>query len=1441
MALLGRISAVLTANTQDFTRQIGTARREIQDFARQARGVQFNLNTRSLDGTLTQLQRFQRTLREIQQLQSRGVDAGLPNANRLRDQFRAFEDVGRPLTAVKNQIEGLSNAVQAELYPSLERAQAGFRNLYTQIEAGTTTYDRSAARIENLQRRITALGRATAAAGDFSNLAKGLNANNTGASFFQPRARESLQRSLELRNQAQNVPARFRGGVFADLSVEAERNADDIERAAARVAAAQLRIAEYGETPSNLARRGRAQQNLDSLTNRQTVINASFQRELTSAQIQQVVSPDAERQVDVLRARFETLANDLRQLGGTRFNGLIAGVGSVVEQLNRGAVSAREAQRAVESLAAASSSVNINRDLARQTESLLYSPDELQRRQIRSNFDSQASRLAPNDPARRGLENDRDIAMTRLRLNNEIIPRTQGLADSARGLENPALEQQANRLLQYNREISAELRRQDQYNQAGNYRAAEQSLQRINALLANQGRLEGQIAADVATANTARRQSELFMQASGGNSEQLSQGARDAASDISVGRQFRGQIANGGARIAIQAEIDRTTASVIRLQRQMADVAASGLGTDAMVRELDRLDNEIRQTTQGLSRFIATRSGGAYSEQQISTAMERARNTAGSITTRGAGAVQLAAQQALFAIDDLISSTGGLEYRLRAVGNNITQLGLLLGQSGVIPGLNATTGLMVGLGVVVGGQVVSALLRYITAAQEASEVSKALGKSVERQAALLNEISSGFASIGENIANVGFSDAAKSAKEFADALEKVVKQQAELRREQLLATDVGAVRRRGLNDRLDARLEGAQDPGVAIAVQRQRAELARLDRGRGGDLAALQPPSGAEVQASLRAAAERLREAQASLTGIRGTNEALASGNMAPGALFGLRVGQPVLAATSQRADQLAQGLPLGESKKDRDAQVAAIDEIIESLKGKATETLFGFRTTAATAASETIRELQQQQLRIIGDSGLVEYFKSASDASKSLAESQSFAAAAVRDGIPAAIALQANLDELAKRIADSQSRIAQANADFAQNKDAGARDRVIERERGIIANSERQRTVANQRARQIEFQRTVDPQVLTSSRLTRANANLSSAGLESGIIARQIRELEARAARAQLDAQSANPFVRMRAAREMDAVNKESAAVEAATKAALRFAEALDRASQEANSNVEAAMQREEESRRNFERPVAGDVPQQRAQAFADRERAQANLGEQKRAQRDVQDASDRARNNIERRAMDQQDPLSSTFRRLKEIDELLASGDPNVNRNEMIADRRRLNDQIDAQVNADPGVVAARDNSNRIEERQRAEARGRDLMMTPAERAGKELADSLNDVNAAFNDQLLPDRAAQARVNSRLVEEAMRQQAPAIFNMADEVQNAVLQGPSRAALQASDVTTTSGASELNRLLRGDDSAKNQNLVELQKQSSALNELVAVARANSNPPGVFD
>ena len=141
----------------------------------------------------------------------------------------------------------------------------------------------------------------------------------------------------------------------------------------------------------------------------------------------------------------------------------------------------------------------------------------------------------------------------------------------------------------------------------------------------------------------------------------------------------------------------------------------------------------------------------------------------------------------------------------------------------------------------------------------------------------------------------------------------------------------------------------------------------------------------------------------------------------------------------------------------------------------------------------------------------------------------------------------------------------------------------------------------------------------------------------------------------------------------------------------------------------------------------------------------------------------------------------------------------------------------------------------------------RGLDLAESPAQRAARETEQGILDIDAAFREQgrrivdqaggLFDIDAAEQRLLNenernrreslqRFASDQRRSSAPAIFALADSVANAVLQGPSRAALNVSDISTQEGARELNRLLRGEDSARDQNLIELQKQSQELTQV---------------
>jgi hypothetical protein len=165
----------------------------------------------------------------------------------------------------------------------------------------------------------------------------------------------------------------------------------------------------------------------------------------------------------------------------------------------------------------------------------------------------------------------------------------------------------------------------------------------------------------------------------------------------------------------------------------------------------------------------------------------------------------------------------------------------------------------------------------------------------------------------------------------------------------------------------------------------------------------------------------------------------------------------------------------------------------------------------------------------------------------------------------------------------------------------------------------------------------------------------------------------------------------------------------------------------------------------------------------------------------------------------------------------------------------RRENEDVIAAGTETEQWAIDAEQEG--VRDRDRA-LRGRDLGLTDRERFRKEFTEGAGaDINA---------RAAEMRGKgedpTKFLRQAMRNQmesvAPMLKGFQDERQNAILQGPSRAALNVSDVSTSQGASELTRLIRGDDSAKDVNLAELRKQSGYLEDIRNDLKANN--PGVL-
>jgi hypothetical protein len=350
--------------------------------------------------------------------------------------------------------------------------------------------------------------------------------------------------------------------------------------------------------------------------------------------------------------------------------------------------------------------------------------------------------------------------------------------------------------------------------------------------------------------------------------------------------------------------------------------------------------------------------------------------------------------------------------------------------------------------------------------------------------------------------------------------------------------------------------------------------------------------------------------------------------------------------------------------------------------------------------------------------------------------------------------------------------------------------------------------------------------------------------------------------------AQKAGDEERASAVREeIEAIRSGIAAYEAAANAVAAFAAVLDRVSNQLADTVAGeARGRADQARRedNRQRGLAEaglGFPGDADAAQRQRERAEADARAAEDRRDRVRRQNDLRRELFERDAIagqagdEAQQAIRDRDEAQRRLDQAERAGDV-AGANNARRDRDRAQGRLDRAFEASPSGRAAAARADELDRQEAARreqedsiARGRELGRSPAERAGRELAQGLRDLESAFDDNVegILGRAggrpqdAQADLDAaradfeadrrRLIEDSFRSAAPAIFGLADQVANAVLQGPSRAALQATDVSTVEGSRELNRLLRGDDSARDQNLVELQKQSQSLDELVRIAR----------
>lgn len=271
-------------------------------------------------------------------------------------------------------------------------------------------------------------------------------------------------------------------------------------------------------------------------------------------------------------------------------------------------------------------------------------------------------------------------------------------------------------------------------------------------------------------------------------------------------------------------QLTRLTAEVDLLETKLVDlsVTARGPAVASIERYRQAVTRAFRDgtiaTDQGRAAIAAARRemvGLTAAASGVSVrGLTRELQRVGDVSTRVGARGELAFQQIIFAIDDAISVTGGLEQRVRAAGNNITQIGAIMG---------GAAGTATALAAIIGTQVVAAYIKYQNGGAGAEEHAKALNDVLERQKTLAEDVASAFDRIAKRIGNGLFSPATDGAREFESELKKITEGFARTRDERALSRDPAFVTAKAKRVATEEALLAESDPAIrGILVRRQR-------------------------------------------------------------------------------------------------------------------------------------------------------------------------------------------------------------------------------------------------------------------------------------------------------------------------------------------------------------------------------------------------------------------------------------------------------------------------------------------------------------------------------------------------------------------------------------------------------------------------------------------
>ena len=1396
--VLGRISTVLAVNAKPLQSGLNLAKGELESFATTVKSRLSSAGTsaeRALKGMYTDFQRLQRAVKAAN---SQQLNLKVQNPRAILDVARATERIAKPVTDAQKQFSALSQTVRSELLPVLVSAQKQSENFFDAIARGVKVTDRDFA---NTEARINRLTQAISRANEASQAAR---SGRTGRelAFVSPRAQDEISRSSQLSQRAAEAP------VFVRESAGFRQRIEELDKLRQRIAQYQASV-DRRQTLGLDTRQ--AQSQLDALIGRSADARRAIERITTGSDDNLIARARAERD-------FYEESQRLQQQAATDAAApLIARARAERDFYEE---SQRLQQNAEQDFQAYIRRQQAARDIERELGGSIMPPTPTE--------NDDTARLIARERAARDEERMQPSALTGNR-----DPRTRLIAQL--GQETGDLR---NRIRGVGETLAGDLGPT-----VDNLTTRFQNLARAGVGIAAD-RVQ-QLRRDIASLNAALDS----RQATGQRFAESFGGAGRAGLSLGVDeRSLRGIGAQvefvQGRLSALGQEVRGPVIAALDTFRARAQQLFEGGAIDTTEgrRELQRLREELTRTLSA---------AGGGSVRRITEQLRRV----GDVGRGSFGNLGLAVQQAAFAFDDFFSVTGGLDQRIRAAGNNISQLGFILG---------GTWGLGVGIAISVGTQFTLMLIDWYNEGRKTEDRLKSLNSTLEKQKNTVEQLAEAYGKVAERIREAGQSESRRREDAIRKQVDEVRSRSREAREERILgaspevqdARAAVAARERELGasstaaGRVRAQLRLEQDR-VRLREAERRAIAGGGRPGRdeiAGAVRRIAPEAGIlfsreRRDAVLRDVDNRLNQAgndpQRQLDVLRRARQTQAS-------ISSGFVGRNIVAPDSEEVlvalDQLIARLESSEqgSKIDRaisritenalkiaDAMEAANADLQQAFEGGVgasvieseiiafSESLAQFVEAARLAQEQGNVEQAaafREDVAYIGRH--IEALKAAAAALRLLTESLQRAQQAVQQDVESA---RGRLDEARRRETGFSTPRTREQRDIAEQQFRDQQD----------AARQAQREIERQRAQQ-DDEATAASQLLgrrdsAEADIARVRSEESAAAAET---ARRAESLRARAGRASQVDGAARRIVALRDANGLtgatpgDVINSAMASGldSLVPELELLQSQVVDGLAEFGNSwdNLFGAIDDFDEA--NAAANEAADAVRNPS------DRLKAAIAEFRAANEDVANSASAQ--------------FQEAVRELNDIETQLALGFVQGSARQELLDRRdSLQQQIQPELDRrEQAAAEARAISERTAEIADLQNRGREIL---DQQSGRDVADTLardfeairQEFGRLAEDTGLLDTAGIRQAQQKLLDDKQRQTAPAIFGLADSVANALLQGPSRAALQPTDISTVEGSRELTRLLRGDDAARDQaNLVELQKEANRLLDLIANA-----------